>query len=166
MAHIEEQREFMPNLRRKVTLLPLWEFRKPSTMIWISLIDRSVREFRWWKLFWRPLCISYHCNLWIVISGFTTAVEEAGKAIRTAATEAECQPRTIGLVKLMGRNSGFIAAHSTMASGNVDLCLIPEVPIHLDGPHSIFNHLEEKLKQHKHAVIVVAEGAGQEVLPW
>eukprot|EP01138_Halocafeteria_seosinensis_P011244 gb/GECG01011486.1/.p1 GENE.gb/GECG01011486.1/~~gb/GECG01011486.1/.p1 ORF type:complete len:589 (+),score=45.47 gb/GECG01011486.1/:1-1767(+) len=97
--------------------------------------------------------------------GFTTAVEEAGKAIRTAATEAECQPRTIGLVKLMGRNSGFIAAHSTLASGNVDLCLIPEVPIHLDGPHSILRHLEDKLEQNKHAVVVVAEGAGQEVLP-
>lgn len=66
----------------------------------------------------------------------------------------------------MGRESGFIAAHATLASGNVDLCLIPEIPIHLEGPKSIFKHLEKQISGRKHAVVVVAEGAGQDVVPW
>lgn len=67
--------------------------------------------------------------------GFITSVEAAQAAIRAAKVEASCNlPNGIGIVKLMGRSSGFIAAHATLGSGDVDLCLIPEVPIVLDGP--------------------------------
>ena len=69
-----------------------------------------------------------------------------------------------GIVKLMGRSSGFIAVHATLASGDVDLCLVPEVSIELDGENGILQFLKKRLKQQGHAVIVVAEGAGEELL--
>ena len=66
--------------------------------------------------------------------GFSSAVEAAQQAIRTAKTEASCNfPNGIGVVKLMGRSAGFIAVHAVMGSGDVDLCLVPEVPIQLEG---------------------------------
>lgn len=74
--------------------------------------------------------------------GFNTAVEEAQRAIRSANTEVKCVPNGIGIVKLMGRSAGFIAAHATLSSGDVDLGLIPEVPIELHGPRSCLEHLE------------------------
>jgi 6-phosphofructokinase 1 len=64
----------------------------------------------------------------------------------------------------MGRSSGFIAAHATLGSGDVDLCLIPEVPIELDGPSGCMPHLFRRVKKNGYAVIVVAEGAGEELL--
>src|SRR5574344_1334532 len=70
----------------------------------------------------------------------------------------------IGLVKLMGRESGFIAAETALASHEANFCLIPEVPFDLDGPNGFLSHLEARLMDHHHAVIVVAEGAGQDLL--
>lgn len=67
--------------------------------------------------------------------GFTTAVEHAVVAIKSAKTEAKCAPHGIGLVKLMGRHAGFIAVHATLASGDVNLVCIPEVPMHMDGEY-------------------------------
>lgn len=64
----------------------------------------------------------------------------------------------------MGRSAGFIAVHATMASGDVDLCLVPEVSIELDGEFGILRFLQKRLAQQGHAVIVVAEGAGEEIL--
>lgn len=96
--------------------------------------------------------------------GFNTAVEEAQRAIRSASTEAKCVPNGIGVVKLMGRSAGFIAAHATLSSGDVNLCLIPEVPIELDGPRSCLEHLERVVEEQGHGVVVVAEGAGEELL--
>jgi 6-phosphofructokinase 1 len=66
----------------------------------------------------------------------------------------------------MGRSSGYIAAHATIANGSVDLCLIPEVPIILNDkdPRSCLKHLEQVLEAKGHAVVVVAEGAGEELL--
>jgi len=97
--------------------------------------------------------------------GFNTAVEEAQKAIRSAQVEAQCNhPNGIGIVKLMGRHSGFIAVHSTLCHGEVDLCLVPEVPVVTEGPKGCFTHLDNVLKKKGHAVIVVAEGAGEEIL--
>lgn len=93
--------------------------------------------------------------------GFNTAVAEATKAVLSARVEAECTPNGIGIVKLMGRHAGFIAAHATLASRNVDLCLIPEIPIILDG---VFKHIESTIQLNGHCVIVVAEGAGQELM--
>lgn len=97
--------------------------------------------------------------------GFTSAVEAAQVAIRSAKTEAVCNlPNGIGVVKLMGRSAGFIAAHATMASSDVDLCLVPEVPVVLEGEKGCLPHLMRRVRQQGYAVVVVAEGAGEEVL--
>lgn len=94
--------------------------------------------------------------------GFTTSVEAAQAAILSAKTEARCNmPNGIGIVKLMGRSAGFIAVHATLASGDVDLCLVPEVGIQLEGPNGILEFLQKRLAEQGHAVIVVAEGAGK-----
>jgi len=97
--------------------------------------------------------------------GFQTAVEAAQLAIKAAHVEAQCNiPRGIGIVKLMGRSSGFIATHATLSSNDVDLCLVPEVPIAMQGEHSILSHLRNRVLEKGHAVVVVAEGAGEELL--
>jgi 6-phosphofructokinase 1 len=94
--------------------------------------------------------------------GFDTAVDIATQAIRGAHNEAEGYPNGIGLIKLMGRHSGFIAATATLAKQDVNFVLIPEIPIDLEGSSGLLTKLEERLKQRGHAVIVVAEGALQE----
>jgi 6-phosphofructokinase 1 len=97
--------------------------------------------------------------------GFSSAVEGAQTAIRSAKTEAVCNlPNGIGIVKLMGRSAGFIAVHATMASGDVDLCLVPEIPLVLDGENGCLPHLKRRVAQQGYAVVVVAEGAGEEIL--
>ena len=95
--------------------------------------------------------------------GFETAVEKAAEAIRCAHTEALGAPNGIGMVKLMGRESGFIAAHATIALKEVNFVLIPESKFQLHGPNGFLTHLEKRLEMRGHAVIVVAEGAGQEL---
>ncbi|XVF34956.1 hypothetical protein REPUB_Repub18cG0102700 [Reevesia pubescens] len=96
--------------------------------------------------------------------GFDTAVEEAQRAINAAHVESESMENCIGLVKLMGRYSGFIAMYATLASRDVDCCLIPESPFYLEGPGGLFEYIERRLKEDGHMVIVIAEGAGQELL--
>ena len=97
--------------------------------------------------------------------GFQSAVEAAQKAIRAAKVEATCNlPNGIGIVKLMGRSAGFIAAHASLGSGDVDLCLIPEVPIQLEGEYGVLPHLFDRVQKKGFAVVVVAEGAGEELL--
>ncbi|MED6146911.1 ATP-dependent 6-phosphofructokinase 3 [Stylosanthes scabra] len=96
--------------------------------------------------------------------GFDTAVEEAQRAINAAHVEAESIENGIGVVKLMGRYSGFIAMYATLASRDVDCCLIPESPFYLDGPGGLLEFVERRLKENGHMVIVVAEGAGQELV--
>lgn len=100
---------------------------------------------------------------WIERSfGFSTAVSEARSAIAAAHAEARAAWNGIGLVKLMGRHSGFITAYATLASGDVNFCLIPEVSFSLEG--GFLDILHERLNARHHAVIVVAEGAGQELI--
>ncbi|KAK7278573.1 hypothetical protein RJT34_23605 [Clitoria ternatea] len=94
--------------------------------------------------------------------GFDTAVEEAQRAINAAHVEVESVENGVGIVKLMGRYSGFIAMYATLASRDVDCCLIPESPFYLEGQGGLFEFIEERLKENGHLVIVVAEGAGQE----
>ncbi|XP_027175895.1 ATP-dependent 6-phosphofructokinase 3-like [Coffea eugenioides] len=96
--------------------------------------------------------------------GFDSTVEEAQRAINAAHVEATSVENGIGVVKLMGRNSGFIAMHATLASRDVDCCLIPESPFFLDGPGGLYEYIEKRLKEQGHMVIVIAEGAGQELL--
>ena len=96
--------------------------------------------------------------------GFETAVQKAKEAVTAVHMEAHSQINGVGLVKLMGRDSGFIAAATTLASHETNFCLIPEVPFDLDGPNGFLAHLEKRILNRHHAVIVVAEGAGQELL--
>ncbi|XP_068647176.1 ATP-dependent 6-phosphofructokinase 6-like [Aristolochia californica] len=96
--------------------------------------------------------------------GFDSAVEEAQRAINAAHVEAESIENGVGLVKLMGRYSGFIAMYATLASRDVDCCLIPESPFYLEGEGGLFDYVEKRLKENGHMVIVVAEGAGQELV--
>ncbi|OAY84413.1 ATP-dependent 6-phosphofructokinase 3-like [Ananas comosus] len=96
--------------------------------------------------------------------GFDTAVEEAQRAINAAHVEAQSFENGIGVVKLMGRYSGFIAMYATLASRDVDCCLIPESPFYLEGEGGLFEYIEKRLKENGHMVIVVAEGAGQELI--
>nr|GLL39390.1 ATP-dependent 6-phosphofructokinase 4, chloroplastic-like [Ipomoea trifida] len=94
--------------------------------------------------------------------GFDTAVEEAQRAINAAHVEAECMDNGVGIVKLMGRHSGSIALYATLASRDVDCCLIPESPFYLEGPDGLFQYIDQRLKENGHVLIVLAEGAGQE----
>lgn len=94
--------------------------------------------------------------------GFDTAVEEAQKAIQAATIEAQSALRGVGVVKLMGRQSGFISMYATLASGDVDVCLIPEVDFDVHGENGVIEHVKDLLDEQGHCVLVIAEGAGQE----
>jgi 6-phosphofructokinase 1 len=96
--------------------------------------------------------------------GFNTAVEKATEVVSAAHMEAVSAINGIGLVKVMGRESGYIAACTAMASHDVNFVLIPEVPFNLEGYNGLLRHLEDRLADRKHAVIIVAEGAMQEQL--
>jgi 6-phosphofructokinase 1 len=93
--------------------------------------------------------------------GFFTAVSEATTAIYAAHSEAEGARNGIGLVKLMGRHSGFIAAFATLANSDVNFCLVPEVRFALEP---FLESLRQRLETRHHAVVVVAEGAGQDLM--
>ncbi|MDR1308326.1 MAG: ATP-dependent 6-phosphofructokinase [Deltaproteobacteria bacterium] len=93
--------------------------------------------------------------------GFETAVAVATEVIRSAHTEALGAPWGVGLVKLMGRDSGFIASTAALARGDANFVLIPEVDFDIEGPGALLLRLHDRLKSRGHAVIVVAEGAGQ-----
>jgi len=93
--------------------------------------------------------------------GFETAVTESRPALYSAHTEAIGSRNGIGLVKLMGRESGFIAAYATLANSEVNFCLVPEVPFALEA---FLKALQERLEMRGHALIVVGEGAGQDLM--
>jgi 6-phosphofructokinase 1 len=94
--------------------------------------------------------------------GFDTAVEIAARVVTDAHVEAKSAERCIGVVKVMGRDSGYIAAHAALASLEANAVLIPEVPFSLHGKGGLLSFLEDRIREKDHAVIVVAEGAGQE----
>jgi len=96
--------------------------------------------------------------------GFDTAVVKASEAVAAAHMEAHSQINGIGLVRLMGRDSGFIAVHTVLAVHEANFVLIPEVPFDLEGPAGLLAQIEKRLARRGHAVIVVAEGAGQELV--
>ena len=96
--------------------------------------------------------------------GFQTAFGRAAESIRAAAVEARGAPNGVGLVKLMGRHSGFIACYAALAKNDADFVLIPEVPFKLEGDNGFLAHLRRHVEGRGHAVVVLAEGAGQELL--
>jgi len=95
--------------------------------------------------------------------GFETAYATAATAIRSGHVEATGASNGIGLVKLMGRHAGFIAANAALASGDANFVLVPEVGFELAGGNGLLTHLYRRLKARRHAVVVVAEGAGQQL---
>lgn len=97
--------------------------------------------------------------------GYKTALKEAREVLDCAHAEAKGVPNGISVVKLMGRHSGSIAAGATLASQEVNFTLIPEVPFALEGDGGFLDCLTRRMRARGHAVIVVAEGAGQELIP-
>lgn len=97
--------------------------------------------------------------------GLDTAVSMAVPVVRCAHIEARNAINGIGLVKVMGRASGFIAAHTSLAQSDVNFCLIPENPFDLEGPNGFLEKLRKRIEARGHAVVLVAEGAGQDLLP-
>jgi 6-phosphofructokinase 1 len=95
--------------------------------------------------------------------GFQTAFTRATESIKSALTEASSARPGVGLVKVMGRHSGFIACYAALASHDVDFVLIPEVPFRLDP---FLRLLRDRVRERGHAVVVVAEGAGQDLLEY
>ncbi|MBW2732906.1 MAG: ATP-dependent 6-phosphofructokinase [Deltaproteobacteria bacterium] len=96
--------------------------------------------------------------------GFDTAVSVAVDAISAAHVEAVGAPAGVGLVKLMGRHSGFVASAATLASREANLVLVPEIAFRLEGERGVYAWLRNRLAERGHAVVVVAEGAGQDLL--
>ncbi len=94
--------------------------------------------------------------------GYSTAIAAARDVIEVAHVEAKGAVQGVGLVKLMGRDAGFIACGATVASQKVNFTLVPEQRIALDGPGGFLAALEARLDRRDHAIVVVAEGAGQE----
>jgi 6-phosphofructokinase 1 len=130
---------------------------RAANLIWEEIIRREARI----GVTVIPKTIDNDIALVSRSFGFDTAVEMATESIRAAHTEALGAPNGIGLVKLMGRHAGFIAAHACLALRDVNFVLIPEADFDLDGDHGLLTHIETRLRERSHAVILVAEGAGQ-----
>jgi len=96
--------------------------------------------------------------------GFHTAFSVACESIRAAHIESEASPNGVGLVKLMGRHSGFIACYASLARSDANFVLIPEIPFRLDGERGLLKSLRDRIENRGHAVVVVAEGAGQDLM--
>ncbi|TVZ03166.1 ATP-dependent 6-phosphofructokinase [Trebonia kvetii] len=98
--------------------------------------------------------------------GFQTAFTRATDSIKSAHTEASSTPHGVGLVKVMGRHSGFIACYAALASHDVDFVLVPEMPFSLAGESGFLAKLRHRVRRQGHAVVVVAEGAGQDLFEY
>lgn len=96
--------------------------------------------------------------------GFETAVSRAVESVQAAHVEARGSIDGICIVKVMGRESGFIAAHTALATNDVNFLLVPEVPFDLEGENGLLAHLDRRMSTRHHAVVVTAEGAGQELV--
>ena len=111
-----------------------------------------------------PKTIDNDLNLIKKSFGFDTAIEKTVEAIKSAHVEAKGAFNGIGLIKIMGRNSGHIATHAALAQNDTNFVLIPEVPFDLEGENGFLTALKKRIKSRGHAVILVAEGAGQDIL--
>ena len=97
--------------------------------------------------------------------GYSTAIDKAREVVYCAHVEAKGAPNGVTVVRLMGRDAGFIVAGATIASQDVNIALVPEVPFALDGETGLLNLLKKRILSRGHAVVVVAEGAGQHLIP-
>jgi 6-phosphofructokinase 1 len=97
--------------------------------------------------------------------GFQTAFSRAAESIKAARVEVEAAVGGVGIVKVMGRHAGFVACYAALANHDADFVLIPEVDFGLDGPNGLLTILERRVVERGNAVIVLAEGAGQHLLP-
>jgi len=129
-----------------------------------SIVDEIEKRKRKIAVIGIPKTIDNDINFITRSFGFDTAVEKATEAIQCAHVEARGVDNGIGLVKLMGREAGFIAAQATLALQEVNFVLVPEVPFTLDGEHGLLAALERRLLTSDHAVVVCAEGAGQDLM--
>jgi 6-phosphofructokinase 1 len=130
---------------------------RAANLIWEEIVRRELRI----SVIVIPKTIDNDIALVSRSFGFDTAVEMATESIRAAHTEALGAPNGIGLVKLMGRHAGFIAANACLALREVNFVLIPEADFDIEGPEGLLSNLESRLRERSHAVILVAEGAGQ-----
>jgi 6-phosphofructokinase 1 len=126
-----------------------------------KIADEAARQGMALSVIGIPKTIDNDISFVQMTFGFETAVTEARRAIYAANAEAEGARNGVGLVKLMGRDSGFIAAFSVLAEAQVNFCLVPEVPFTLER---FLAELRQRLERRGHAVIVVAEGAGQNLM--
>ncbi|MGL1863486.1 MAG: ATP-dependent 6-phosphofructokinase [Pseudodesulfovibrio sp.] len=126
-----------------------------------AIVDETVKRNRKISVIGIPKTIDNDINFITRSFGFDTAVEKATEAIQCAHVEASGIDRGVGLVKLMGREAGFIAAQATLAMQEVNFLLVPEDQFTLDGDNGLLMALERRLDHRNHAVIVCAEGAGQ-----
>ncbi|MDD3079917.1 MAG: ATP-dependent 6-phosphofructokinase [Paludibacter sp.] len=108
-----------------------------------------------------PKTIDNDINMIDKSFGFETAFEKAGEIIRFAHNEAKGAYNGIAILKLMGRNSGFIAAYAALSIQEANFVLVPEMDFDLDGRGGFLEVLKQRLENRHHALIVVAEGAGQ-----
>ena len=129
-----------------------------------SIVDEISNRKRKIAVIGIPKTIDNDINFITRSFGFDTAVEKATEAIQCAHVEASGVDKGVGVVRLMGREAGFIAAQATLALQEVNFLLVPEKKFTLDGEGGLLQGLEKRLRDRKHAVIVCAEGAGQDLL--
>ena len=133
---------------------------KGAHRIWLEAKGRGLKI----AIVGVPKTIDNDINFVYKTFGFDTAVERAKETLDCAHTEAYSHPNGIGLVKVMGRDAGFIVAYSALASRDVNFALIPEIPFEIDGEDGLLVNLQKRLQARGHALVVVAEGAGQHLL--
>ncbi|MEF2229398.1 MAG: ATP-dependent 6-phosphofructokinase [Pseudodesulfovibrio sp.] len=129
-----------------------------------AIVDETTLRNRKIAVIGVPKTIDNDINFITRSFGFDTAVEKATEAIQCAHVEATGTDMGVGLVKLMGREAGFIAAQATLALQEVNFLLVPEQPFSLDGEEGFLMALERRLRSRGHALIVCAEGAGQDLI--
>lgn len=129
-----------------------------------GIVDETRKRKRKISVIGIPKTIDNDINFITRSFGFDTAVEKATEAIQCGHVEATGIDGGIGLVKLMGREAGFIASQATLALQDVNFLLVPEQPFTLEGDNGLLKALERRLEHRDHALIVCAEGAGQDLL--
>lgn len=129
-----------------------------------TIVDEVTKRNRKISVIGVPKTIDNDINFITRSFGFDTAVEKATESIQCAHIEATGMDKGIGLVKLMGREAGFIASQATLAMQEVNFLLVPEESFELEGENGLLKALERRLQKRDHAVIVCAEGAGQDLM--